>query len=69
MSYSMVKTNNCMYAAIIHGAINVAADLQILSVAVNKPLIGPSPTGIIGMSVIVVIAVYIFFRKLKVPTK
>jgi membrane protease YdiL (CAAX protease family) len=69
MSYSMVKTNNCMYAAIIHGAINVAADLQILSVAVNRPLIGPSPTGIIGMGVIVIIAVYIFFWKLKTPTK
>ena len=69
MSYSMVKTNNCMYAAIIHGAINVAADLQILSVAVNRPLIGPSPTGIIGMGVIVAIAVYIFFWKLKTPTK
>jgi len=64
MSYAMIKTNNCMYTAIIHGAINVAADMQIVSVAVNRPLIGPTPAGIIGMSVIVLISAFIFFGKL-----
>jgi len=65
LSYSMIKTNNCMYAAIIHGAINVAADIQIISIAVNKPLIGPTPTGIIGMSVFVAVSAFIFFVKIK----
>ncbi len=51
MSYTMIKTNNCMYSAIIHGAVNVAADMQILSVVINRPLLGPTPTGIIGMSI------------------
>lgn len=62
MSYTMLKTNNCMYAAIIHGAINVAADIQIISIVANRPLLGPSPTGIIGMSVILIGAVIIFLK-------
>jgi uncharacterized protein len=69
LSFSMIKTNNCMYAAIIHGAINVAADIQIISIAVNRPLIGPTPTGIIGMSIFVVVSAFIFFVKLKIATK
>ena len=69
MSYAMIKTNNCMYTAIIHGAINVAADMQIVSVAVNRPLIGPTPAGIIGMSVIVLISAFIFIRKLNNPKR
>jgi membrane protease YdiL (CAAX protease family) len=64
LSYITIKTNNCMYAAIFHGAINVAADMQILTVAFNKPLIGPQPTGIIGMSVFIIVAGYIFIKKL-----
>lgn len=62
MSYTMVKTNNCMYSAIIHGAVNVAADMQILSIVINRPLLGPAPTGIIGMSVIVVVSIILFAK-------
>jgi len=63
MSYTMVKTNNCMYAAIIHGATNVAADMQILSIVINRPLLGPAPTGIIGMSVILLISIFLLVKK------
>lgn len=66
MSFTMIKTNNCMYAAIIHGAVNVVADMQIVSLAVGEPLLGPAPTGIIGMSVILVISIILF---IKLPTK
>lgn len=69
MSYSMIKTNNCMYASIIHSAFNVACDMQILSVVVGRPLIGPTPVGIIGMAPIILAAVYIFFVKLKANRK
>lgn len=62
MSYTMLKTGNCMYAAIIHGAVNVAADMQIISLTVGRPLLGPAPTGIIGMSIILVIGMILFFR-------
>lgn len=62
MSYTMLKTDNCMYAAIIHGAVNVAADMQIISLAVGRPLLGPAPTGIIGMSAILIIGGILFFR-------
>jgi membrane protease YdiL (CAAX protease family) len=62
MSYTMLKTNNCMYAAIILGAVNVAADMQIISLTTGNPLLGPSPTGIIGMSVILVVAVVLLIR-------
>lgn len=66
LSYITIKTNNCMYAAIFHGAINVVADMQILTEVFNKPLIGPAPTGLIGMSVLIVIAAYVFIKKLAV---
>ncbi|GHV41492.1 peptidase [Clostridia bacterium] len=66
MSYTMLKTNNCMYAAIIHGAFNVAADMQIISHTIGRPLLGPAPTGIIGMSLILVTAIVLFLR---IPTK
>lgn len=62
MSYTMIKTNNCMYAAIIHGAINIAADLQIISIAAERPLLEPAPTGIIGMSIILIVAIFIFVK-------
>ncbi|GMO69761.1 MAG: type II CAAX endopeptidase family protein [Treponemataceae bacterium] len=62
MSYTMIKTNNCMYAAIIHGAVNVAADMQIISLAVGRPLIGPAPTGIIGMSLLLIVALVLFCK-------
>lgn len=62
MSYTMLKTDNCMYAAIIHGAVNVAADMQIISLAIGRLLLGPAPTGIIGMSIILVIGAILFFR-------
>ena len=62
MSYVMIKTKNCMYTAILHGAINVAGDIQTASVAVSHPLLGPTPAGIIGFSVILVISVILFFK-------
>jgi hypothetical protein len=62
MSYTMVKTNNCMYSAIIHGAVNVAADMQILSIVINRPLLGPAPTGVIGMSLILLVSIALFVK-------
>ena len=62
MSYVMLKTKNCMYSAIIHGAVNVASDMQILSAAINRPLLGPTPAGIIGISIILLISVILFLR-------
>ena len=69
LSYITIKTNNCMYAAIFHGAINVVADMQILTGVFNKPLIGPAPTGIIGMSVFLVVAAIIYVKKFGVSEK
>ena len=65
LSYITIKTNNCMYAAIFHGAVNVVADMQILTEVFNKPLIGPAPTGIVGMSVFIVVAVIVFIVFMK----
>lgn len=62
MSYTMVKTKNCMYSAVIHGAVNVAADMQILSIVINRPLLGPAPTGIIGMSIIIIVSIILFAK-------
>ena len=65
MSYTMIETKNCMYSAMIHGAINVAADIQILSIVINRPLLGPAPTGIIGMSIILLVSIALFVKSLK----
>ena len=65
LSYITLKTGNCLYASIFHGAFNVISDLQITSDVFKKSLLGPSPTGLIGMSVFILLAAYIFIKKLK----
>lgn len=62
-SYITLKTDNCMYAAIIHGAVNVIGEAGVLvSQSTQSSLLGPNPTGIIGMSGLVIGAILLFFK-------
>ena len=59
----MVISNNVMYSAIIHGAVNVIGEIPVfISVSHKSGLLGPNPTGIIGMSGLVLCAVIMFIR-------
>jgi len=63
-SYVMIKTNNCMYSAIIHGVVNVIGETGVFfSHATQSTLLGPNPTGVIGMSVLV-LGAFILLMKL-----
>ena len=59
----MVISNNVMYSAIIHGAVNVIGEIPVfISVSHKSGLLGPNPTGIIGMSGLVLCAVIMLTR-------
>lgn len=69
-SYAMVKSGNVMYSAIIHGVVNVIGEIPVfLSVSNKSGLLGPNPTGIIGMSGLILCAVIIFVRLSKTENK
>ncbi|MDE6918942.1 MAG: CPBP family intramembrane metalloprotease, partial [Lachnospiraceae bacterium] len=63
MSYITFRTRNCMYAAIIHGACDVIGEVGTwISLFTKSSLLGPTPTGIIGLSVLLAGAVILFSR-------
>lgn len=63
MSYITLKTKNCMYAAIIHGAADIIGEAGIwISLSSKSSLLGPAPTGIIGLSTLLAGAVILFRR-------
>ena len=62
-SYVYVKSNNVMYSAIIHGTVNLIGEVPVfLSVSLKSGLLGPNPTGIIGMAGLILGAVVLFIR-------
>lgn len=62
-SYVMVRSNNVMFSAIIHGVVNVIGEIPVFVSASHKSgLLGPNPTGIIGMSGLIVCAAIMFVR-------
>ena len=62
-SYVMVRGNNVMYCAIIHGVVNVIGEIPVfLSVSKENGLLGPNPTGLISMSGLILCAIIMFMR-------
>lgn len=62
-SYVMVKSNNVMYSAIIHGVVNIIGEIPVfLSVSGQSGLLGPNPTGIIGAAGLILCAAILWFR-------
>lgn len=65
-SYTTIKTENCMFAAIMHGAINIIGELPVyLTYDMENGILGPNPTGLITISFLLVFSVFIFIKKLK----
>ena len=68
-AYVMIISNNAMYCAIIHGAVNIIGEIPVfISVSHKNGLLGPNPTGMIGMSGLFVFAIILFIRLSKLET-
>ncbi|MPM60013.1 hypothetical protein SDC9_106860 [bioreactor metagenome] len=62
-SYVTIKTGNCMYASIIHGSVNVIGETAVfVSLSTQSTLLGPNPTGIIGISVLIMGSIILFVQ-------
>ena len=62
-SYVMVRSNNVMYCAIIHGAVNVIGEIPVfISISEKNGLLGPNPTGLISMSGLILCAIIMLMR-------
>ena len=63
LSYVTIRTGNCMFAAIVHGVVNVIGELPVyLSVSLTSGLLGPNPTGLLTMLPLIALAVVCFAR-------
>jgi uncharacterized protein len=63
LSYVTLKTGNCMYAAIMHGVINVIGELPVyLSKNISNGLLGPNPTGLLTMLPLILAAILCFWK-------
>ncbi len=62
-SYVMVRSNNVMYPAIIHGVVNVIGEIPVfISVSGKNGLLGPNPTGLISMSGLILCAIIMLIK-------
>ena len=60
-SYVTLKSGNCMYAAICHGTANLCGEIPVaLSISKQSGLLGPNPTGLIGMTGFIIAALMIW---------
>ena len=63
LSYVTIKTENCMYAAVMHGAVNVIGELPVcFSTDMTNGLLGPNPTGILTMLPLIVLSAFCFMK-------
>lgn len=61
-SYITIRTENCMYAAIMHGVVNIIGELPVfMTFSMESTLLGPNPTGLLGLMFLIVLAVVFFF--------
>lgn len=66
-SYVTIISGNCMYSAIIHGAINFLGEVPLaIAITNQKGLLGPNPSGLISMTFLIILAVILFIRSGKV---
>ena len=68
LSYLTIKSKSCIPAALAHGSMNgFAAASMMFSVSGGNPFIGPLPTGLIGGSAFLVVALIICLRMKDAP--
>lgn len=61
LSYVMVISGNVMFPAIIHGVVNIIGEVLVyLSITQESGLLGPNPTGLIGLSGLMILAITMF---------
>lgn len=62
-SYVTLKTGNCMYAAIMHGVVNVIGEIPVFcSVSLKSGLLGPNPTGLLSMTFLIILAIILYLK-------
>ncbi len=62
-SYVTLRTGNCMYAAIMHGVVNIIGEFPVFcSVSLKSGLLGPNPTGLLSMAFLIVMAIFLYFK-------
>ena len=63
LSYVTIKTGNCMYAAIVHGVVNVIGEMPVyFSTDLTSGLLGPNPTGLLTMLPLIIAAIICFLK-------
>ena len=63
LSYVTLKTGNCMFSAIMHGAVNIIGEWPVLCTASQESgLLGPNPTGLLSMGFLIAVSIIIFIR-------
>jgi len=63
LGFVTIKSGSILPATIFHGAGNVIGELPLLvSYMSISSLLGPNPTGIIGLSGLIIGAILIFFK-------
>ncbi|MBN1921246.1 MAG: CPBP family intramembrane metalloprotease [Anaerolineae bacterium] len=63
LAYVTIRAESILPATILHGAGNVIGELPVfISFLSISPLVGPNPTGIIGMSGLMLGAVFLFLK-------
>lgn len=69
-SYITLRSGSCIPAILAHGALNSIASTGIyFTIDGGNPFVGPAPTGIIGASPFIVVAVIMLVALLKKPEK
>lgn len=62
-SYITIRTGNCMYAAIMHGVVNVIGELPVyMTHDMESGLLGPNPTGILAMSFLAAFSILLLIK-------
>lgn len=62
-SYITIQTDNCMYAAIMHGVVNVIGELPVyMTYDMENGLLGPNPTGVLSMLFLAVFSILLFVK-------
>lgn len=61
--YVTIISGNAMYAAIVHGVVNIIGEIPVfLSLGQKNGLLGPNPTGLIGMAGLLLCAAVLLVR-------
>ncbi|MDE7176426.1 MAG: CPBP family intramembrane metalloprotease [Lachnospiraceae bacterium] len=67
-SYITIQTGNCMYAAIMHGVVNVIGELPVyMTHSMESGLLGPNPTGILSISVLAAFSILLMAKMKDAP--